>query len=219
MVPFGAFNMDRREFLKILGLGGVALTMPKPLGVIAAKMEDIKGPPLHVGRCEIGPLSDDSFGNFVMQGVSLTTKMLTMTVERYKDFHGKWTLAMRYLSVEGHRTSTLYFQVPVRHIPDTSMIASPLAFSYLASPLDFMWRAGDVAEFWVTPSNRYNLPKYPLPDIVISVHGWRNKRKDGIVAHPWTLRFWARVETVQLDRARALEMGLVDRDEPEGVIE
>src|ERR1051325_506745 len=43
--------MDRRSFLKSMGLGGMSLLMPRPLEVVAARMADISGPPVHAGLC------------------------------------------------------------------------------------------------------------------------------------------------------------------------
>jgi hypothetical protein len=81
----------------------------------------------------------------------------------------------------------------------------------------FMWLPGQRAEFWIVPGILDDLPRFPLPEMEVRVHGWiyHRGRPELVSDATAAVSFWSRVRTVRLERARAIELGLVGRDEPE----
>lgn len=210
--------MDRREFLKSIGLGGVALTFPKPLSVVAARMADLAAPPLHVGRAEIGTLSDQERGNFVMTHVSIEPIGI-LKRERYDDLLDRWNLCARLMNAEDKsRNGILYFNARlayfhIRPIFPGQATRIPQIFT---ETMAWMWNMGDRMEFWIVPNDLRNLPRFPLPEMRIWLEGWHHKRVDQIGSFQYMgFHAWCRVQSARLDRARAIEMGLVGPEEPE----
>lgn len=215
-------GMDRRGFMKALGLGGVALTLPKPLSIVAARMADLAAPPLHVGWAEIGPLSDRERGNFVMNEI-IIEPIGFLKKERYDDLFERWNLCARLMNAEDkNRNGTLYFNSRVAYFreafkplfpEDEIRVRVPKIFS---DTMAWMWLGLDRMEFWIVPNNLRNLPRFPLPEMRIWLKGWHHKRVDQIVPPYQYMGFhaWCRVETVRLERARAIELGLCGPDEP-----
>lgn len=214
--------MERREFLKILGLGGVALTMPKPLEIVAAKMADISGPPLHAGFCEIGPLNDENRGQFVLQGISIGTADY-VDLERRNDFYDHWAMTTRFVTAGDRRR--VWLAAPVRVFPsnrDNFVYVdgrNPDGIAtYLRPPMAYMFDIGERAEFWLTPTDRHDLPRFPLPKVTVILHGWHFDRTAKAQPKVYSNSYWSEFKVVRLERARAIEMGLVDPSEPEGII-
>ena len=229
--------MDRRDFLKILGIGGVALTLPKPIGIISAKMADLQGPPLHVGYCEIGPLANDQrafMWDRLMVGLEHT-----LSIERYKDWSERWIFTMFLRRKKDDPDSRIMFmKVRANYLP----IPMGDRFVVLRDPGEgqvpwttphecrmherHMWSPDEVAEFWFTPASSSDLPRFPLPKLNIGLNGLMIYKKEmqstgrDYVMGGRTLHYSAfgEVRTVQLDRARAISMGLVSPEEPEGII-
>lgn len=229
--------MDRREFLKILGLGGVALTLPKPLGIVAAKMADLQAPPLHVGYCEIGPLSDDE-RTFVWDRLAVGLDHDT-PIPRYLDFSERWNFTMflrkkkddpasrvMFLKTTVEQLTGLYngrfTQVRYPGDPGGPYVV-PHEYQMFKS---YLWDPDQVAEFWFTPASSSDLPRFPIPKLQLGMQGmmvYKKERQSSGLDHTFGGRVLhyivsGEVKTVQLDRARAIEMGLVTPAEPEGII-
>lgn len=211
--------MNRREFLKALGLGGVALTVPLSRKLMAASMADLKAPPFHVGVTEMGPLSNGD-QRFHMVGLSLHSDFLDG--EKWSDLYSKWMVGVSFKR-EGERgPGTLWLQQPASMLApsitnDFVMVADVprgnLLRPYADEPPYFYdWAPGDIAKFWIVPGSMQDLPKFPLPDLSIHVHGWIECRPTPTkrAESKRTVTFWATFRRVSLDRAQAIKLRLVD---------
>jgi hypothetical protein len=230
-------TMDRRDFLKTLGLSSIALTLPKPLSIFAAKESDIKAPPLHVGRCEMGPLSD-ALRRFTLQEIGMSVDR-PLNAGRYEDYLWSWQIAffMRRTDEPGSRVKM--FQIPSSMMPDPTLAFYANSFpnlggrsslpTFCVMPTPIICDEKTVLEFWWTPKDPSLLPKHPLPKIRILLRGVMHYSRDpetfmfykdgGIMRRHSKVFWWANeARTVQLDRTRAIEMGLVPMTEPEGSI-
>jgi len=177
--------MERREFLKILGLGGVALTLPKPLGIISAKMADLERPPLHVGYVETMPAKECGDGGyFLFYNIGVRTER-GITVNRQMDYYEKWSIAM-FLRKEGDRNSGVkYIKARACTIPNPEHTLQTFdedgkwhkAPQFYSAPCPYLVKPDDVLEFWFVPANTRNpeeMPKYPLPKLEVVLCGTRH---------------------------------------------
>jgi hypothetical protein len=215
--------MERRDFLKILGLSGVALTMPKPLDIIAAKMSDLTSPPLHVGYCEIRPVYFPS-NTFVEDACGITTER-ALSANRYVDYARNWSIRLFIRKGEDKNSRVLWMQGPARMVQDPAYNLHLHSFgkdghhieipTLVDSPFKRIWTSEDIAELWILPGNRDGLPKYVLPKLKWIMRGTMLYREEKISRSFWHV---TDVQTVQVDRARAIEMGLALPSEPEGII-
>ena len=214
--------MERREFLKILGLGGVALTLPKQLDIVAARMEDIKGPPLHVGYAEIR--ESDARHAFAWAAFGMRTVSL-LPMDRHIDYLERWCVRVFMRRGEDRSTRVPYLQMPAHMVPDPSMVARVLNEEGKPAVVPRLWHKvhpwfcydGEVTEVWVVPADRRNLPKYPLPKLHWVMQGYKWSGNPSFSSRHMIL--YSDIKTVQVDRASAIELGIVGRDEPEGVLE
>lgn len=189
--------MDRREFLKVLGLGGVALTLPKPLSILA----EVERPPLHVGRLVFPNLAED-VTRFEMAGLSLEPER-GLPTKRRSEFLHKWALRV----------------VLRRPGEDIDMLRCPswsVGPDFPAKPegrytLGHLWRfnPGERLECWLKPGE---MPRYGLPRVRMALHGqlWRK-------GHECPLMY-ARIgefETLRMDRDEAARLGICPAGEPE----
>lgn len=225
--------MDRRSFLKTIGLGAVALTVPKPLSVIAAKMADLERPPLHVGYSESEPAHGCGPGGFfALHNIGVCTEP-GISMARYEDYAAKWCISMflRPGGVAPVGRGIRWLTIPAYAMPNPENKVRATdedgkeyqTCDFFKSPKALMLMPGDVTEFWFAPRNVSNpeaLPLFPLPKLEVVLHGVKHCN-DGPQAKPSTgreyvigtraLSYWhlGRVESVLLDRARAIELGLV----------
>jgi hypothetical protein len=227
--------MDRRDFLKSLGLGAVVFTLPKPLSIITAKMEDLKKPPLHVGYVEVMPAKTCGARGFYLiyeMGVRIGHEL---TAAQYADYAENWTVSM-FLRKQGDRTSGVqYLRTTARMMPNpenTITVYDEEGKPYqrphfYTSPKALMLRPDDVLEFWFSPhSAAYETepPNYPLPKLEVVLRGVRHYAEPQ-AAPPGTgseyviggfpktraIQYWhmCEVKKVLLDRKKAIELGLV----------
>lgn len=228
-------SMDRRDFLKMLGLGGVALTMPRPLSVIAAKMEDLERPPLHVGYVETMPAKPCGEGGFYLLYEMGVRVERGITVSRYTDYADKWTVSM-FLRKQGDRTRGVqYFKTRASMMPNPENKRTAYDEEgkphqvphFYTSPKAMMLKPDDVIEFWFAPGDSRDpegMPRYPLPKLEVVLRGVRHYPQlkipvpktgnEYVIGHPFKTRaivYWqmCEVKKVLLDRAKAIELGLV----------
>lgn len=224
-------DMHRRDFLKALGLGTVALTLPQPLKIVAAKMEDLKRPPLHVGYVETMPAKPCGDGGFfVLHNIGVRVER-GISPSRFADYAENWYVAM-FLRKEGDRTRGIkYLQARARCmaiLEGKGLIGEPYpARPFVRSPIAFVLKPDDVVEFWFVPTGtdgQDERPTYPLPKLQVVLHGTRHYAEPkaslpttgreyvtGRVPRTRALVYWhlCDVQKVLLDRARAIELGLV----------
>lgn len=233
--------MERREFLKMLGLGGIALSLPKPAGIVAARLAEITAPPLHVGRCQIGPLADDK-RTFLMHKLSVGVQH-GIQVAAYEDYCEKWDVTVFAKNMLGDRVvRNTIMRVRAYHMPDHvhrmrevflpneseggEVYKSVMVPDYLSCPKTYRFLPGESLEFWFTPCSHADLPRFPLPKLSVSLGGYMVYKQEPIqTGRDYVLggrtishHMFSDVETLQLERAKAIEMGLCLPAEEEGTI-
>jgi hypothetical protein len=181
-------DMDRRSFLKTLGLVAVALSVPKPLSIVSAKMADLERPPLHVGYCEAEPAHGCGEGGyFGLYNIGVRVER-GISLERYLDYDGKWCIAifMRRAGVQGHGINWL--QIPVHFMPNPENKIKAVdedgreyeTNDFLRRPHATALMNGDVLEFWVVPCDMTDpalLPRFHLPKLEVVLCGMKHYGK------------------------------------------
>lgn len=226
--------MDRREFLKLIGLSGVALTLPKPLQVVAARMADLERLPLHVGYVETMPAKPcGNRGFYLLHEIGVRVER-AITSQRHEDYYEKWSIAM-FLRKEGDKTCGIkQLQIPAHAMPNPENKfmtfdedGKPRFVAHFQTvPHAFMLQPDDLIEFWFVPGNARDperMPKYPLPKLEVVLRGVRHyadPNVSGGLPKTRAMVFWnlCEVKKVLLDRAKAIELGLCATSEPEGLI-
>lgn len=186
--------MDRRDFMRSIGLGGLALTLPKPLEILAAKASDLAAPPLHVGYVQIpGGIA------LVEIGVSVNREE-NPGLDLAALFQNSWQIhvvsrplrAGSYLTLfEGCFAGTCFI--------DGSLVTQDRHVAYNV-PEDHC------AEMWIVPEGKPQrmLPKLHATFKALSINRlYANPHKGSVP-----------IKTVRLERTRALEMGLVTPADP-----
>jgi hypothetical protein len=207
--------MDRREFLKMLGLGGVALTLPKPLGIVAARAAELEAPPLHVGRTELAVDAGPGLG-FAMYGLAFDLER-GLSRERCDDFFRHWALRLAVRHVSGDVTDMLHApakRVPTGEASDPQLgwcgrllsVMSPQRPYYLMQP--FVVRPGETLEFWLRPFGA----RFPMPEVTVALTGFRDEPN---VSRMGSQYYALSFRAVRVERAAAIRMGLVGPEEPE----
>lgn len=193
--------MDRRDFLKTLGLGGIALTVPKPLDLMASKLAKIDGPPVHAGLCRFRDVQ-----GFPFEGIGVVMDHWQVpglfTQEQFAELKGKWTIHA------GVRvTKDLY--IPLSRQPLKNSLFGMRA--RVESPSKgFTILSAESVDVWIVPEG---IIRFPLPALTVCMYGssdpgpyWGCPK--GIPFRSLPLR------TVRLERSRAIELGLASPAEP-----
>lgn len=192
--------MDRRDFLKLAGLGGLALTLPKPLEVVAARMSDLKGPPLHVGYGEVGGL-----GRLTAEavGIAFPWKAHRETVSDL----GNWRLHV-LLRKDARMFSPLFQERADKLLIGPQLSKEVHLSALLNGGVSVNFAPTDVLEFWAVPEGPPQRTFAPFTTVLatrnLDLPMGRRARAD----------VWTPIRSVRLDRARALELGLVGPEEP-----
>lgn len=186
-------RMDRRGFLATIGLGGVALTLPKPLAILA----DIARPPLHVGRLVIPALGPDE--QFLLYQVSIGPKR-GLPMSQVSEFFDKWVFRM-VLRMPGDKGLDLI------EAPAGIMGELPWLGSLYAMPFPHLLPPGAGLECWIKPGET---PRHPMPEVDLRLVGTL-KAKGREPLH--YIRFGT-FQTLRLDRDEAARLGIVPADEP-----
>jgi hypothetical protein len=226
-------DMDRRAFLKTLGLGAVALTVPKPLGIMTAKMEDFERPPLHVGFAETRPADGcGDRGYFMLYDIGVSVEK-GIDASRLADYTENWCISLFLRKRADPSRGIKYVQVGAGHFPDPQRMVKyrdedgrPAERpDFMTAPRAYVLTPDDVLEFWFSPHSALydtEAPNYPLPKLKVVLRGVRvypseQRTGKGYVLGGRQMAYWhiADVKKVLLDRARAIELGLVAKDTPE----
>jgi hypothetical protein len=192
--------MDRRGFLKLIGLGGTALLAPKPLGIVAARMADLTDPPLHVGLARFRGLAD-----FPLYGMSLASEASDWSgVPAYFDFIQNWHVRV-VVRRDGARSYAEILHGPAADfLPPFGVDVTP-GFLYGLQP-------SDVVEVWFSPSGKPRFPLTPMKAILLGPPEHLMSR-----AGP-RARVAAPIRAVRLERSRAIELGLASTADPYEVV-
>ena len=221
--------MNRRDFLKGIGLGGLVLTAPKPLAVVAAKMADLEAPPLHIGYCEIGPLADRQRA-FELHGVTLRIEGAGWddlpSRDAVQEFYEKWVLHL-LLRRTASKEVVSWLRVPTRFLPGTSpdrdMGAPPGRVRAVSVPYithkAYRFSATETVECWLAPRPDETPPRHLLPRCRILFNGVmgyteKGERQGHSKVRSQSFFLYNEFEHVRLERAKAIELGLASADEP-----
>jgi hypothetical protein len=190
--------MDRRNFLKLMGLSGTALLAPKPLEVIAARMADLSGPPLHVG---VARFRDLNHFPFILQDAGIVLdgwqRRDAMTPQHMDDLLNNWTI---HLAIRQHCGS--YLKVSQRPL---NRCLFGFGRDQFAGP-NIILTPADSVEVWIVPEGQ---PCFPLPALTACIYGpptfsIREPRKTASMP----------IRAVRLERSRAIELGLASTSDP-----
>lgn len=212
-------DIDRRSFLKTLGLGAVALTVPKSLSVIAAKMADLERPPLHVGYAELSPAAhcgDKGYYLFYDLGINVERGI---TASRFADYNENWALSL-FMRKRGERgRGVQYLRTRTSYVPDPSHLLTQTdedgktfkVPDFLQSSKAYVLKPDDVLEFWFVPHSAMaetEPPNYPLPNLTVMLRGvmYYGSEQPGRSTIHW---HHSKVSKVLLDRVKAIELGLI----------
>jgi hypothetical protein len=184
--------MDRRDFLKTLGLGGIALTLPKPLDLMA----NIAGPPIHAGLCRFRDVQ-----GFPFEGIGVVMDHWQVsglfTQEQFAELKGKWTIHA------GVRvTKDLYvplFRQPLRN----SLFGMRSRVDSSSKGMTIM--SAESVDVWIVPEG---IIRFPLPALTVCMYGppagFQGYLVDAKIRPFRSLP----LRTVRLERSRAIELGL-----------
>lgn len=193
--------MDRRSFLKTLGLGGIALTVPKPLDLMAAKLANIDAPPIHAGLCRFRDVQ-----GFPFEGIGVVIDRwqdpALFTPEQLSELVHKWTIHAAVRVTKG-----LYIQLsrqPLRN----SIFGTRWRMDSPSKGFTIM--SAESVDVWIVPEG---IIRFPLPALTVCMYGpadpgpfWHCPKGRPFASLP--------LRTVRLERARAIELGLVSPAEP-----
>lgn len=206
--------MDRRDFLKSIGLAGVALTLPKPLSVVAAKISDLKDPPIHAG-----------YASFKIDRTFIWNDLIwhypvgmVPTMQDYKRFSSGTSVSV-FLGRRHDETAkiTSIVHVPTSHIP--SFLEWKKGHGYGFAHGIYL-APGEEIEIWCIPHKTPMGDPGKLLPIEWIIQGMSTFELD---PHPAGINksrlarwcFMRKMELVRVERARAIELGLVTPGEPE----
>ena len=193
--------VSRRGFLQLVGLGGVALTVPKPLKIVAAKLEELSQPIFHCGYAR---LTVPSCERFLVYNIIMKTAT-GITRERYENFYENWVLSMLLKQDEDKYIN--FLKIPARMVPSGN---DPREYM-LATATPWMFSTGDQLDFWLTPGGK---PRFPLPEVYLAVRGQvirpSSEHWGGKAGSPYWLCAEpdGRFEGVRLNRVQAEKLGL-----------
>ncbi len=198
--------MDRRTFLTSIGLGGLALTIPKPLSVVAAKLSDLKDPPIYAGHTSFKIdrpfVLYDLYWNYP---VNYPAGIEHPSIRDYNLFtHGTT------VSLFSRGTRIMWEQLPTSHIP------SAREWGEAVKP-KFGWGIslppGEEVELWCVPRLTSSGEHGKLLPVDWTIQGlWKPSDKhSGFQA--WY--FVNKMKLVRIERDRAIELGLASPEEPE----
>lgn len=214
--------MDRRDFLKSIGLGAVAFTVPRPLEVIAAKVADLEAPPLHVGYAGL----DCNRSTGGISGMGLQVKQ-PMSPERLEDLMRNWTAHVIIQRPYGYM---LLAECPVKHlvfldtwgehyIPGSLLLNDSLmapdlmngGISFLRGSLvGFMDH--DRLEVWLVPTGQPRFTLCPLYARFFTGSGWPRTTPGSSPGGPfqgYVHTYTLPVRKARIERAQALKLGLI----------
>ncbi|SRR5579871_211271 len=192
--------MDRRDFLKSIGLGGMALTLPKPLSVVAATMRDLTDPPIHMGLARFRGL-----GGLLIHDFSLSYIDPNVSRERHSDLVENWSIHLVAHDGGGGFVPILQGSV-LGYIVGKPNIGALIDRGALPARL----LAQTFLDIWIVPHSR---PTRSLPELTATLHGTGT---GPAIQTGWgpLADITAQIRTVRLERTRAIELGLVSPSDP-----
>lgn len=191
-------SISRRGFLSALGLGGIALTLPKPLQLLQA----VERPPIHVGRLLFPPLADGVTA-FEMHNLSISPKQ-GISIAQFKDFFEKWSLKVSF-----HRNGEVHdmCHVPTPHVTYARGSGVPVP-TILSDRILF---TPDMRmDCWLRPDGDL---KFPMPEVDMFLQG--RVYRECCDKKPMPYWMYGKFQTVRVDLEQAKKLGLVPASEPE----
>lgn len=193
--------ISRRGFLHALGIGGIALTLPKPLEIL----KGVDHPPVHAGRLLFPPLADDITA-FEMFNLSICPKQ-RISIAAFNEFFEKWLLKVSLLK-QGVEHDLMHTPAPlVTHAPGNYPNTS------VSSPNSILFTPDMRMDCWLRPDGRL---KYPMPEVDMILNG-RILRKGQ--SKPMSYMMFGKFKTIRVDLEKAKKLGLVPASEQEDTFE
>lgn len=190
--------MDRRDFLKTLGLGGIALSVPKPLDLMAAKLTNVDGPPVHAGLCRFRDVQ-----GFPFEGIGVVIDHWQVsrlfTPEQLGELMGKWMIHA------GIRVSKDLYLPLSRQPLKNSLFGTR---TRIENPSKFTIMSAESVDVWIVPEG---VIRFPLPALTVCMYGPPGGFLPEFKGRPFRS---LPLRTVRLERGRAIELGLVSPSEP-----
>jgi len=186
-------EISRREILKSLGLGGLAITMPRPFIDLAEKLAKIKPSPVRVLKVSFTPSIDFDMDRFVVNVSTSDEGRRFMEQTKFKMF---WPHKNR--------------EDEIRREMGCSRMFDEMQF-----PQRILIPKDETVEVYFAPVREYADQWHPV-SLDMRLEGMVMCRPE---ERP--TKFYAvmnKTEHVLMDRDRALKLGLVGQDEPWGVI-
>src|SRR6185295_3550980 len=151
--------MDRRSFLKTLGLGGIALTLPKPLDLMAAKLANVDGPPVHAGLCRFRDVQ-----GFPFEGIGIVVDRWRdshlFTTEQLSELTMKWTV---HAAVRVTKDAYIQlFRLPLRNC----LFGTRWRVDTMARNFTIM--SAESVDVWIAPEG---IIRFPLPALTVCMYG------------------------------------------------
>jgi hypothetical protein len=206
--------MDRRDFLKSIGLAGVALTLPKPLSVVAAKISDLEDPPIHAGYARF-KIDRPFIFNDLYWRYSVNEAPSIRDYDRFS--HGTsvstfFGMEQRFSPGYRPRVKLSWENIPTSHIP-----SFPDHIPSFKANWGISFFPGEEIEIWCIPHKTpAGEPGKLLPvDWVIQGLSEYNSLLDPHYQRSEVCYFWRPMSLVRVERTRAIELGLIKPEEPE----
>lgn len=181
-------DLGRRAFLKMLGLGGAALTSPKSLEMIATKLAGVKrAQPL----LEVGHVVVPTQAGFILHEISIQITQ-ALPVKYVLQFINGMQVKM-FTRIEGKPTILMESQMA-----EALCVKFPYVFpeELACSPAEFVFKQID--------------PWAQMLPVSIVLHGLRIRQGKPTMAYA----YWAQTRSARLDRDQAIEIGLANSMEP-----
>lgn len=184
-------DLNRRTFLKSMGLGGIILTMPKPLEIIAAQMSDIEDPPIQAG-----------FASVKMREPFSLHRLTWMANSR------KPLDAMLGIHLDHPELGR------VENVLHSKILPNPTIYDCMYECMSVInIPEGTTVEFWVVCPERTKTP----PKVNLQLLGTVGRVEDGQMRGRMYIHTLL-TDHVRLDRTKAIKLGLIDPREEKLII-
>jgi len=188
---------DRRDFLKMIGLGGIALTIPKPLALLAG----VERTPFHVGRLVFPSVGEDE--EFVLGGISIAPRH-GQPMKQIAEFFDKW--ALRIILRNSKKEPADLLRAPVGVVSAAHCV--PYLQAIYPAPHQWSLRHGGQFECWLKPGEA---PRYPLPEVDMLLHGLLVRK--GFEQKLSYIRAGT-FQRTRVDHGEARRLGIIPSNEP-----
>lgn len=189
--------MDRRSFLGYLGLGGLALTVPKPLEAIVAKIGPLAVPPIHVGVATLR-------GGFHLHGIGIA-----VPADARCDELADWKVHVVQRTPDLRAFNILFEKPAIDCVTRLTNVTATPGWMPRAQDQGFVYNVvkENTLQLWFSCVRR---PKAVIPGIraLLKISPIDRLPMDTPLEAPLTLR------RAQIERNQAVELGIVSERDP-----